>query len=392
MKKLIIYIFCSFLSISLVAQNSVDSILRSVERNNKSIQSNIKYWEARRAEFRTGLTPYDPQVEYDYLFGSPAGAGNQKDFSITQRLDFPSVYKKKRALSNEQIAQTDLQRRVFRLDVLAEAKELALELIYLNKKDAELNRRLKGTEQLVQDYQKKLDKGDVIILDVNKARLQLLNIQNEVVLNQNAIQTTSTRLSALNGGIETSVRDTIYPATQAISSFEVLDSLIEANDPIILVYEQEKTILERQIDVQKALNMPKIETGYHSQGILGQSYRGVHAGITIPLWENKNRVQAARSNLDYAVANAETHRLAHRLENRQLYEQLEVRRKGMEEYYKLMASLNNTALLEKALKLGQITIIQFFADQNYYFSAYDKYLQMELEYQKAIAELYKFQL
>lgn len=48
-----------------------------------------------------------------------------------------------------------------------------------------------------------------------------------------------------------------------------MDSLIEANDPLLKVYEQEKEIEQKQITVQKSLNLPKIETGYHSQGILG---------------------------------------------------------------------------------------------------------------------------
>jgi outer membrane protein, heavy metal efflux system len=171
-----------------------------------------------------------------------------------------------------------------------------------------------------------------------------------------------------------------------------LDSLIEANDPILKVYEQEKEVLQQQIAVQKSLNLPKIEAGYHSQGILGQSYRGVHAGITVPLWENKNKVKAARASFDYATTNAETQRLAHRLENKQLYEQLEVRKNAMQEYNRVIVSLRNTELLDKALRLGQITIIQYFLDQNYYFSTYDKYLQLELEYHKAVAELYKFSL
>src|ERR687897_874573 len=80
----------------------LDTLLTLVGQNNKAIQANKKYWEARRAEYRTGLSPYDPQVEYDYLFGSPPGAGNQRDFSITQRLDFPTTYKRKRSLSNQQ--------------------------------------------------------------------------------------------------------------------------------------------------------------------------------------------------------------------------------------------------------------------------------------------------
>jgi outer membrane protein, heavy metal efflux system len=392
MKQLTVFIFSCFFVLNAIAQSDVDRVLKSVETNNKAIQSNRKYWEARRAEFKTGLTPYDPLVEYDYLFGSPVGAGNQKDFSVTQRLDFPTTYKRKKELSNEQIAQTELQKKVYRQDILLQAKLLTTQIIYLNKKGAELNRRLANTQQLVQDYEKKLEKGDVIILDVNKAKLQLLNINNEVALNNNEIQVATTRLIELNGGAPIQVSDTTYPVTVAVPDFETLDSLIEANDPILKVYEQEKEIVQQQITVQKSLNLPKIETGYHSQGILGQSYKGVHAGITIPLWENKNRIKAAQANLDFATANAQTHIIEHRLENKGYYDQLEVRLKSMQEYRELFATLNNTALLNKALQLGQITIIQYFQDESYYFSAYDKYLQMEWEYQQSVARLYKFQL
>jgi outer membrane protein TolC len=392
MKRLSIYIISCFIIQSVVAQNDTDSVVKQVERNNKSIQSNKKYWEARRNEFKTGLTPYDPTMEYDYMWGSPGGAGNQRDFSITQRLDFPTAYKKKKDLSGQQIAQTELQQQVYRQDVLLEAKLLTLQIIYLNKKGAELSRRLNNTQQLVNDYQKKLDKGDVIILDVNKAKLQLLNINNEVELNKNEIQVATTKLTELNGGQAIQVSDTLFPSIPNIRDFETLDSIIEANDPILKVYEQEKTIMQQQIAVQKAMNLPKIETGYHSQGILGQSYRGIHAGVTIPLWENKNKVKAALANLDYAKTNAQTHIVEHRLENKGYYDQLAVRFKAMQEYKDLLSTLNNTVLLNKALNLGQITIIQYFYDESFYFSAYDKYLLMEWEYHQAVAKLYTFQL
>jgi outer membrane protein TolC len=232
----------------------------------------------------------------------------------------------------------------------------------------------------------------VIILEVNKAKLQLLNIQNEAALNDNEILVATTKLSELNGGQQIIIKDTAYPLTAVVPDFETLDSAIEANDPFLKVFEQEKAIMQQQIRVQKSLNLPKIETGYHSQGILGQSYKGVHAGITIPLWENKNRLKAVQANLDYATTNAQTHVLEHRLENKGYYDQLAVRLKAMQEYKDLLATLNNTELLNKALRLGQITIIQYFQDESYYFSAYDKYLQMEREYQQAIARLYKYQL
>lgn len=392
MKRFSLYITNCFITVSVIAQNNADSLLKQVERNNKSIQSNKKYWEAKQSEFKTGLTPYDPQVEYDYMFGSPVGAGNQRDFSITQRLDFPTVYKRKKELSSQQIAQTTLQQQVYRQNVLLDAKLHFLQIVYLNKKSAELNRRQLNTQKLVTDYQKKLDQGDVIILDVNKARLQLLNIQNEVKLNENEKQVLLTKVSELNGGIPVTINDTLYPVVPFIPDFEKLDSTIEANDPILKVYEQEKKILQQQIAVQKAMNLPKIEMGYHSQGILGQNYRGVHAGVIIPLWENKNKINAIKSNLEYAASNEETHRLNHRLENKQSYDLLDVRLKIVTEYKELLSTLNNTALLNKALSLGQITIIQYFYDESFYFAAYDKYLHAEWEYYQAIARLMKYML
>src|SRR5215204_1078347 len=391
-KRIAIYIVAHLFLMTGFAQSNIDLILMQVEANNKSIVTNKKYWDAKRLEYKTGLTPYDPQVEYDYLFGSPVGAGNQKDFSLTQRLDFPTAYKRKKELSKRQTVQTEIQQNVFRQDILLEAKLLLLDVIYMNKKRVELSRRLAQTKQLLSDYEKKLEKGDVIILDVNKTKLQLLNVKNDDVLNQNDRQIALTKLRELNSGIAVDVIDTLYPAISVIPDFQILDSTIEANDPLIKLYEQENLIQQQQLALQKAMNLPKIETGYHSQGILGQNYRGFHSGITIPLWENKNRVKAAEANLEHVTANADRHRLEHRMENMRLYEQLEIRKNTMEEYSQLVSSINNTALLDKALRFGEITIVQYFMDQAYYFTAYDKYLQLEREYHKAIAELYKYTL
>lgn len=96
--------------------------------------------------------------------------------------------------------------------------------------------------------------------------------------------------------------------------------------------------------------------------------------------------------MEYVTAGAEAQTLEHRLENKGYYDQLAVRLQSMQDYKDLLATLNNTALLNKALRLEQKTIIQYFQDEAYYFSAYDKYLQLEREYHQALARLYRFQL
>jgi outer membrane protein TolC len=392
MRYILLITLVVFVGQTVAAQQQLSYVLQQVEKNNKSIQTNKNYWALKQSELKTGLTPYDPVVEYDYLYGSPVGAGNQRDLVITQRFDFPTVYKRKRELSNRQVVQTDFQLQVFRQDILMEAKLLTLQTIYLNKKEVELNRRLQNTQKLLTDYEKKFERGDATILDFNKAKLQLLNVENDVRLVQNEKQVVLTKIAALNGGEQLQITDTLYPLQPIVPDFEILDSIIEANDPILKIYEQEKKVWAQQMVVQKSMNLPKIETGYHSQGILGQSYRGLRLGITIPLWENKGKMHAVKSGLQHAESAAVSNVLEHRFENKQLYDQLAIRQKVLRDSKALLTSLNNTTLLNKALAMGQINIIQYFYEESFYYTARDRYLQAEWEYQEIVAKLYRFEL
>lgn len=92
MKK-IIYIILPLLisAMNVNGQTTIDSVLVNIAKNNKTIVANTKYWEAKKLEYQTGLTPYNPKVDYDYLIGTPSNAGNQTDFAITQSFDFPTV-------------------------------------------------------------------------------------------------------------------------------------------------------------------------------------------------------------------------------------------------------------------------------------------------------------
>jgi outer membrane protein, heavy metal efflux system len=186
-------------------QNTIDSVLANIAKNNKTIFANTKYWEAKKLEFQTGLTPYNPKVDYTYLFGSPANAGNQTEFTITQSFDFPTVYGKKRQLSNEQIKQAEFQLAANRQDILLEAKLISIELIYRNKLMAELSLRKQNTENWLAAFQKSLERGEGNIMDVNKARLQLIEINAAFQENLSLSNQLNQKLTGLNGGIPHSV-------------------------------------------------------------------------------------------------------------------------------------------------------------------------------------------
>ncbi|MEX2594111.1 MAG: TolC family protein [Anditalea sp.] len=390
--KCLIFLLLMGFSYTAKPQSKLDELLSSVTNNNKGMIANRQYWEAQRLGFKTGLTPYNPSVEYEYLNGSPAGAGIQKDFTVTQAFDFPTAYFKKNALSEEQITQTNYQSAVFRQDILLRAKLYFLVLVYLNKQNQVLSDRLRNVEGLHTSYQRRLEVGEANILDVTKARIQFVNLQNELRRNESEIGQITVKLAELNGGVAVEVSGTVYPIPPDVPEYKVLDSLIEANDPVLKVVVQEKEISEKQVAVARSLTLPKIQTGYRSQSILGQSYRGVLLGVTIPLWENKNRIKQEKAEVLYSELQIQNHITEHQHKIRELYLQYENLKVSIAAYEELLGGVNTEAFLSKALELGEISTIDYFIELTYLYDAYDQYLLLENEYHKTIAKLYKYEL
>ncbi len=393
MKK-IIYIILPLLisAMNVNGQTTIDSVLVNIAKNNKTIVANTKYWEAKKLEYQTGLTPYNPKVDYDYLIGTPSNAGNQTDFAITQSFDFPTVYARKKQLSNEQIKQAEFQLNANRQEVLLEAKIICIELIYRNKFNSELTTRKQNTVKWLTAFQKSLEKGQGNIMDVNKAKLQLIEINASFQENLSISNQLNQKLTELNGGVPIQFSDTAYSSFEFISDFETLEQEIEANDPVRKYLEQEKVIGQNEVSLSKSLTLPKIETGYHYQSILGQRFNGVHFGLTIPLWENKNIVKTQQAELILNEANLQDHINEHYYDIKQKYERMTNLKITLDEYQTLFSSLNNVELLDKSLSLGQISTIEYFMEMTYYYEALKNYLKTEMEYNKVVAELYKYQL
>jgi outer membrane protein, heavy metal efflux system len=394
MKKPITFLsVCLLVScIETYAQGTLDKVLDSINSNNKSISANKEYNKSRKLEFKTNLNPNNPYVEYDRLNGSPAGAGVQKDFAVTQSFDFPTTYVKRRQVSKEQTWQSELEEKAFRQDILFKGEITFLELVYLNKQNMALQLRLGNVNHLYNNFQKKFDIGESNILDLNKVKMQLTNLKNEHAFNESKRRQYLERLAELNGGKRLEVTDTLYPAFPEVLPYIEMDSIIEANDALLKVIVQEKEITEKEVQLSRSLTLPKMEAGYHYQSILGQRYQGVHLGMSIPLWQDANKVKQQKAELTYNEKQIENHRTIHIHEIRELYSKYEHLKSSLQEYEHLMKNANNEKLLEKALLLGEISTIEYFMELTLYYGTYDKYLSIQRDYYQVIAELYKFQL
>ncbi|HRI01055.1 MAG TPA: TolC family protein [Saprospiraceae bacterium] len=393
MKKYIILSLILFLlPLFLVAQSNVEIILSEVAKNNKSLYANSTFWEEKKLEYQVGLTPYNPKVDYDFLIGSPSAAGNQSDFTINQSFDFPTVYQRKRQLANEQMKTAEYKMAAAKKQILFEAQKIYIEQIYHNKLNSVLTTRKLNTEQLLGDFQKKLDKGEGTILDVQKTRLQLIEISTQLQENNLQINQLKQKLIALNGGIEINNTDTLYLIQAQIPDIEKLIKEIASMDAQRQAIEQQKIVSNQEVMLAKALMLPKFEAGYHYQAILGQRFNGAHVGLTLPLWENRNTVKTKQAGV--ALQDAYLQDYIHNLNSKikQEYEQMETLKTSLQEYQSLFNSLNNTDLLKKAFTLGQLSSIEYFLELNYYYNALHQYYKIERDYYISTCNLLKHRL
>ena len=390
--SILIKLLILLLVVNIQGQSNLENVLASIEKNNKTLVSQRQYWEAKKLEFKTGLTLPNPTVQGQYLLGSPATAGNQTDFFAVQPFDFPSVYKKRKALAQAQGALSGNKLAELRKDILLEAKLSCLELVYRQQLRQHLSRRRRSLETLQRDFETKLRQGEGNILNVNKVKLQLLETQQLERENTSAEVRLQTYLRELNGGIAVVFVDTIYPGLPAEQSFEQLEQAAEIVDPLLKSLQEEQQIAQQQLGLSKSWRLPKFELGYHYQSILGQRFNGLHVGLSLPLWEHKYRMEQQEAQVQFSDLQVLTHRNEHYHELKALYEEQRALQEMLQQYNTALSGIQSIALLDKALALGEISTAEYFLEWSLYQNAQLRQLETEWAFQQLAAKLYQFLL
>jgi outer membrane protein TolC len=391
MKHIIIILISSItISQQLFSQNNIDRILADVEKNNTTLAALQKRATADKIGNKTGIYLQNPEIAFNYLWGSPTATGNRTDINFKQAFDFPSAYSYKNQIATIKNEQVDLEYHQQRKDLLLKSRLICVNLVYTNSLKIELSKRLSHAQKMATSYQKQFDLGETNILALNKAQLNLLNLSSEMELlniDRNALLG---ELMQLNGGIFINFTESEYPVTVIPENFEQWYQQQEQSNPLLNWLKKEVEISHKQQRLNNALSLPKFEAGYLSETVVGQEFQGFTVGMSIPLWEHKNTVKYSKANAT-AVKNLETDRKL------QLYNQLKTvhqkvieLQKNTEEYQSKLQHFNNLSLLNKALDKGEINLIDYFIELTAYYESVYKLHELKRDYHKTLAVLNQY--
>jgi outer membrane protein, heavy metal efflux system len=390
MRYPLVFIVLILLQKHVGAQDNVRQVLEQVESNNPSLSTIRKQMEARQIQNRTGIFLSDPEAEYAWFAGSPSSIGNKYNLMVRQHFDFPTAYIQRNRLSHALNKQLIAEYEQYRREVLMEARLVCLELIYHNTLAVENNQRLQHAQTIADAYAVLLDAGHTNIIAYNKARLNLLNVRKEAENAEINRRTLHNRLITLNGGNPVDLPQTVYPLAVLPDDFGSWYEDMEKHNPTLLLINQSADISRVEYNLQKSLNLPSFSAGYTSEILSYEKFRGFSAGVSIPLWENRNTLRYARANTHALETQAENMKRHYFFEMRSAHETAITLYNAVAEYREALESADNTTILARAWEMGEISLTEYIMELTFHYESRDRLMQMELDLHKALATLHKY--
>ncbi|HIY50161.1 MAG TPA: TolC family protein [Candidatus Barnesiella excrementavium] len=392
MRKMIL-LLCALSLSGAGAQNNMADILSCIEANNPQLKAGAQMVLSQKAEVSSQNSLADPTFELEHLWGAQNAGDRKYDITVLQSFDFPSLYVQRNRVGNLKRSLYDGQQTLLRQQVLLQAKELCLRIVYLNRCIELSDKRLAAADELARLYRGKLESGDAAILDVNKIEIEQLNVTTANTRLRNELSTCLAQLRALNGGesLDVELSALTYPEAVLPTSFDELKTQALQADPELQLLRQESLIADKSVALNRSGWLPKFELGYRHAYELGERFNGFAVGVSIPLFANRKKVKMAKAQAlagTFTVNNREQQALA---ELQSAYDEA-VTLKQNHARYDLLARQNNLGLLQKALAAGKISMVEYLVDATQLYEAFDNRLSLEYEYQLRLARLYKFEL
>ena len=392
MKKSILTLLF-ILSINTVfAQYAYQDILNTIETNSTVLAAHRKQMEASMAENNAHALVENPEIEAGYIFGY-GGESDKIELGVSQEFDFPTVYanqSKIRKMSSDIIGT---QYDIDRIAVLSEAQAICTELIFCKMKLVLYKQNYDNAVKIADAYQKMMEVGETNILDYNKSKINLANAKNNYDLEMIHYNNLMASLKTMNGGKDIDFQYEDYDVVVLPEDFDEWYASVEQKNPVFEQMRQLLAIDQQKVKLSKAEWFPKFSIGYGAEIARGgeEGEHGPSIGLVLPLWHNKGSVKSAKMHAEAT----ETLLTNEKAVTYNYLSSLFAKAKALQENVSSLASsleqFDGQALLLKAFESGEINLVDYLNEVEYYQNAMIELYSAEYEMNSTMIELKSFE-
>lgn len=127
---------------------------------------------------------------------------------------FPTVYGSRNRIAKLKGSLYEKQWESQRQQLLLQAKQLCIEIVYLYRQRDLLDERLSNAERLSEAYRRKMETGDATSLEANKIAVESISARTAADLNRAELQAKIQQLNTMTGDSDDSFEDVTYPRSK----------------------------------------------------------------------------------------------------------------------------------------------------------------------------------
>lgn len=391
MKKLFIAISALLAVSALQAKDATESIVDEILSNNPDMSAQMASLSAQMAATRAENNLSDPEVEFERNYAARRGVDDKWALSVSQSFDWPGAYRaRSRAIKSGNEALMKMQKASL-LDKALEIRQLLLDWSLAKRRLDLLSEIKANVDSLAAATSMAFDYGEATILDVKKLKLQTFALDEQVGSAQAAVDAVRAELVALNGGktLNLDVIDLNTPVAPLASETVYLDAFY-SGDPMLEANEAGRLAAQGRVSVAKAASFPGLSVGYVHSYEEGTHFNGFSVGLSLPVFSWRNRRAAAEAEVMNARFVAVDYEMKARADVIATYSRARSLKRQLDYYRDTFADADYLRLLGRALEGGQVSLIDYLTEINFYIETMGEYLSVEYGYRSALVRLNRY--
>ena len=198
-------------------------------------------------------------------------------------------------------------------------------------------------------------------------------------------------LLALNGNLPLSFDVDTYPRVEELNDVNTFYDEVMATDAALLEADANARAAEQELKVNRQSWLPKLEVGYRRNTSLDEKSNGFLVGGSFPLFSNRKKTKIVRAQAMSARLAADDARLKAEAEVHSRFNEMCRLREAMKAYDVTLMH-RTLALLHEAVRAGQFSVIEFYTEADNVYRNLQAYIELENQYQKLMADIYKNRL
>lgn len=367
------------LTISIAAQNErFNYCVDFITSNNETLKADSINTQSQILSLQQKNNLTDPELDLSHQWGQ-RGIGNKWSVGVSQSFEWPGVYSARKKQINAEvealIQNLSAQENELRMNI----RNALIEYIYTRKLIALYNDQLARIDSLIIIYNRGAELGEISKLDVNKLKIERIAASRQLNEAQNTLTGHQQTITNLNGGKDCSNELATLSDFPNVEPGNVNDYIQTAqiHDPSIQALTMQSEAIRHESNVVRQSYIPSFSVGYSHDYELGDHFNGVSIGLTLPIFSNRKKKSEIASRRTFIETTQEIVQSEIHNEIKTLYRQVVNLDTEINQYRAVIEDKDNIRLLNMALDAGQITLIDYLQQVNYFQQAQADYIGIE---------------